>query len=175
MTGTVAHCPISSLHLIMRVETCLVMWLHIPCYHPECATDKLVYTSLPTVPLHIFLRLSFFTAKRQYFLLVQHLGCSDSTPHLFFLQAVEGAVGLPVAVQCVALPWQEELCLRFMKEVETLSRSRRNVWFIRICLHDNFSFPVLLSSHLLPNAQSKVDSELQTLNHHFNKMTINAL
>ncbi|KFQ85460.1 Vitamin D3 hydroxylase-associated protein, partial [Phoenicopterus ruber ruber] len=36
-------------------------------------------------------------------------------------EAVEGAVGLPVAVQCVALPWQEELCLRFMKEVETLT------------------------------------------------------
>ncbi|XP_069498367.1 vitamin D3 hydroxylase-associated protein-like [Ambystoma mexicanum] len=35
-------------------------------------------------------------------------------------QAVEDGVGLPVAVQCVALPWQEELCLRFMKEVETL-------------------------------------------------------
>ncbi|KAM7162946.1 vitamin D3 hydroxylase-associated protein-like [Macrochelys suwanniensis] len=40
-------------------------------------------------------------------------------------QAVEGAVGLPVAVQCVALPWQEELCLRFMKEVETLARARK--------------------------------------------------
>ncbi|KFO76936.1 Vitamin D3 hydroxylase-associated protein, partial [Cuculus canorus] len=36
-------------------------------------------------------------------------------------EAVEGAVGLPVAVQCVALPWQEELCLRFMKEVEILA------------------------------------------------------
>ncbi|KAJ7332773.1 hypothetical protein JRQ81_014953 [Phrynocephalus forsythii] len=35
-------------------------------------------------------------------------------------EAVKDAVGLPVAVQCVALPWQEELCLRFMKEVETL-------------------------------------------------------
>nr|XP_013798994.1 PREDICTED: vitamin D3 hydroxylase-associated protein isoform X2 [Apteryx mantelli mantelli]XP_013798997.1 PREDICTED: vitamin D3 hydroxylase-associated protein isoform X5 [Apteryx mantelli mantelli] len=43
-------------------------------------------------------------------------------------EAVEGAVGLPVAVQCVALPWQEELCLRFMKEVETLTHGmRRNV------------------------------------------------
>ncbi|NWX15113.1 FAAH1 hydrolase, partial [Aegotheles bennettii] len=39
-------------------------------------------------------------------------------------QAVAGAVGLPVAVQCVALPWHEELCLRFMKEVETLSREK---------------------------------------------------
>ncbi|NWI13149.1 FAAH1 hydrolase, partial [Crypturellus soui] len=39
-------------------------------------------------------------------------------------QAVEGGVGLPVAVQCVALPWQEELCLRFMKEVETLRREQ---------------------------------------------------
>lgn len=35
-------------------------------------------------------------------------------------KAFHGSVGLPVAVQCVALPWQEELCLRFMKEVETL-------------------------------------------------------
>ncbi|NXY35257.1 FAAH1 hydrolase, partial [Pomatorhinus ruficollis] len=35
-------------------------------------------------------------------------------------KAFRGSVGMPVAVQCVALPWQEELCLRFMKEVETL-------------------------------------------------------
>lgn len=41
------------------------------------------------------------------------------------LQAVTDAVGLPVAVQCVALAWQEELCLRFMKEVETLTRNNR--------------------------------------------------
>ncbi|XP_028589425.1 vitamin D3 hydroxylase-associated protein-like [Podarcis muralis] len=40
-------------------------------------------------------------------------------------EAVEGAIGLPVAVQCVALPWQEELCLRFMKEVEKVSHERR--------------------------------------------------
>nr|XP_009922438.1 PREDICTED: LOW QUALITY PROTEIN: vitamin D3 hydroxylase-associated protein-like [Haliaeetus albicilla] len=33
--------------------------------------------------------------------------------------------GAWAAVQCVALPWQEELCLRFMKEVETLSREKR--------------------------------------------------
>ncbi|KAM8874130.1 fatty-acid amide hydrolase 1 isoform 2-T2 [Spinachia spinachia] len=37
-----------------------------------------------------------------------------------FKQAVTGGEGLPVAVQCVALPWQDELCLRFMKEVERL-------------------------------------------------------
>ncbi|NXY76195.1 FAAH1 hydrolase, partial [Glareola pratincola] len=35
-------------------------------------------------------------------------------------KAFRGSAGLPVAVQCVALPWQEELCLRFMKEVEAL-------------------------------------------------------
>ncbi|XP_066301433.1 fatty-acid amide hydrolase 1-like [Branchiostoma lanceolatum] len=35
-------------------------------------------------------------------------------------ETTKGAVGLPVAVQCVALPWQEERCLRLMKEVETL-------------------------------------------------------
>uniref|UniRef100_A0A8D0GUH8 Fatty-acid amide hydrolase 1 n=1 Tax=Sphenodon punctatus TaxID=8508 RepID=A0A8D0GUH8_SPHPU len=42
-----------------------------------------------------------------------------------FIQAMRGSVGLPVAVQCVALPWQEELCLRFMKEVETLARKKQ--------------------------------------------------
>ncbi|NWS37296.1 VDHAP protein, partial [Probosciger aterrimus] len=48
-------------------------------------------------------------------------GCCDDPWDRMLKQAVSGAVGLPVAVQCVALPWQEELCLRFMKEVETLS------------------------------------------------------
>ncbi|XP_026709145.1 vitamin D3 hydroxylase-associated protein-like isoform X5 [Athene cunicularia] len=52
-------------------------------------------------------------------------GCCDDPWDQMLKQAVAGAVGLPVAVQCVALPWQEELCLRFMKEVETLSREKR--------------------------------------------------
>ncbi|NXI10510.1 FAAH1 hydrolase, partial [Irena cyanogastra] len=51
-------------------------------------------------------------------------GCCDDPWDQTLKQAVSGAVGLPVAVQCVALPWQEELCLRFMKEVETLSRAK---------------------------------------------------
>ncbi|NXV59711.1 FAAH1 hydrolase, partial [Molothrus ater] len=51
-------------------------------------------------------------------------GCCDDPWDRTLKQAVSGAVGMPVAVQCVALPWQEELCLRFMKEVETLSRGR---------------------------------------------------
>ncbi|XP_064003705.1 vitamin D3 hydroxylase-associated protein-like isoform X2 [Pogoniulus pusillus] len=50
-------------------------------------------------------------------------GCDDPWDHTL-KQAVAGAVGLPVAVQCVALPWQEELCLRLMKEVETLSHEK---------------------------------------------------
>ncbi|XP_062852597.1 fatty-acid amide hydrolase 1 [Trichomycterus rosablanca] len=37
-----------------------------------------------------------------------------------FVKAVRGGVGLPVAVQCVALPWRDEMCLRFMREVEEL-------------------------------------------------------
>uniref|UniRef100_A0A665UE85 Fatty-acid amide hydrolase 1 n=1 Tax=Echeneis naucrates TaxID=173247 RepID=A0A665UE85_ECHNA len=37
-----------------------------------------------------------------------------------FKEAVTGGEGLPVAVQCVALPWRDELCLRLMKEVEKL-------------------------------------------------------
>uniref|UniRef100_A0A8C2WBJ3 Fatty-acid amide hydrolase 1 n=1 Tax=Cyclopterus lumpus TaxID=8103 RepID=A0A8C2WBJ3_CYCLU len=42
-----------------------------------------------------------------------------------FKQAVTGGEGLPVAVQCIALPWQDELCLRFMKEVEQLVKQSR--------------------------------------------------
>ncbi|XP_067324004.1 fatty-acid amide hydrolase 1-like isoform X2 [Anolis sagrei] len=42
-----------------------------------------------------------------------------------FAKAVQGGVGLPVTVQCVALPWQEELCLRFMKEIEKLTSEKR--------------------------------------------------
>lgn len=37
-----------------------------------------------------------------------------------FVEAIRGGVGLPIAVQCVALPWQEEMCLRLMREVEKL-------------------------------------------------------
>ncbi|NXA21548.1 FAAH1 hydrolase, partial [Ibidorhyncha struthersii] len=51
-------------------------------------------------------------------------GCCNDPWDQTLKQAVAGAVGLPVAVQCVALPWQEELCLRFMKEVENLSREK---------------------------------------------------
>ncbi|KAM9324610.1 fatty-acid amide hydrolase 1 [Gastrophryne carolinensis] len=38
------------------------------------------------------------------------------------IKGTEGGVGLPVSVQCVALQWQEEQCLRLMKEVETAMR-----------------------------------------------------
>lgn len=38
-----------------------------------------------------------------------------------FVKAVRGGVGLPVSVQCVSLPWQDEMCLRFMREVEQLT------------------------------------------------------
>ncbi|KFQ56914.1 Fatty-acid amide hydrolase 1, partial [Pelecanus crispus] len=51
-------------------------------------------------------------------------GCCNDPWDWTLKQAVAGAVGLPVAVQCVALPWQEELCLRLMKEVETLSSKK---------------------------------------------------
>ncbi|XP_017335039.1 fatty-acid amide hydrolase 1 isoform X1 [Ictalurus punctatus] len=37
-----------------------------------------------------------------------------------FIKAMQGSVGLPVAVQCVSLPWQDELCLRLMRELEAL-------------------------------------------------------
>ncbi|KAK1795849.1 hypothetical protein P4O66_009872 [Electrophorus voltai] len=41
-------------------------------------------------------------------------------------EAVQDSVGLPVAVQCVSLPWQDELCLRFMREVEKLSVRKKH-------------------------------------------------
>ncbi|XP_077864667.1 vitamin D3 hydroxylase-associated protein-like [Saccoglossus kowalevskii] len=34
------------------------------------------------------------------------------------VEACTGSVGLPVGVQCIALKWQEELCLKLMKELE---------------------------------------------------------
>ncbi|XP_071985186.1 vitamin D3 hydroxylase-associated protein-like isoform X2 [Engystomops pustulosus] len=40
------------------------------------------------------------------------------------IKGMEDGVGLPVGVQCVALQWQEEQCLRLMKEVETVTRGR---------------------------------------------------
>ncbi|XP_044532722.1 fatty-acid amide hydrolase 1-like [Gracilinanus agilis] len=40
-------------------------------------------------------------------------------------KGLKNSVGMPVAVQCVALPWQEELCLRFMREVERVSQEAR--------------------------------------------------
>ncbi|XP_018431093.1 PREDICTED: fatty-acid amide hydrolase 1-like [Nanorana parkeri] len=42
-----------------------------------------------------------------------------------FKKAVEDGVGLPLSVQCVALPYQDELCLRLMKEVQTLHTRRQ--------------------------------------------------
>ncbi|XP_061680684.1 fatty-acid amide hydrolase 1 [Syngnathoides biaculeatus] len=42
-----------------------------------------------------------------------------------FKKALLGGRGLPMAVQCVARPWQDELCLRFMKEVEELVKQSR--------------------------------------------------
>ncbi|KAH0618656.1 hypothetical protein JD844_018053 [Phrynosoma platyrhinos] len=56
--------------------------------------------------------------------LKSHRGHYNDIWDKIFVKAVKGAVGLPVAVQCAALPWQEELCLRFMKEVEKLSSEK---------------------------------------------------
>ncbi len=50
---------------------------------------------------------------------------SISTVLCVCFQAVKGGVGLPVAVQCVSLPWQDEMCLRFMREVEQLTAKNK--------------------------------------------------
>ena len=38
---------------------------------------------------------------------------------IIFFQNMVGSEGLPLNVQVVALPWQEEQVLRVMKEIET--------------------------------------------------------
>ncbi|GAA6101530.1 fatty-acid amide hydrolase 1 isoform X1 [Tachysurus ichikawai] len=50
----------------------------------------------------------------------RYKGTFGSYADKLFIKAVEGGVGLPLAVQCVSLPWQEELCLRLMRELEAL-------------------------------------------------------
>lgn len=40
------------------------------------------------------------------------------TQFLLIFQATVGSEGLPVAVQCVGLPYDEELVLQLMKEIE---------------------------------------------------------
>ncbi|XP_030583162.1 vitamin D3 hydroxylase-associated protein-like isoform X1 [Archocentrus centrarchus] len=57
--------------------------------------------------------------------LKHYKGCYQDMIDNLFKEAVSGGEGLPVAVQCVALPWQEELCLRFMKEVEQLVKQSK--------------------------------------------------
>ena len=40
-------------------------------------------------------------------------------------QDSEGSVGLPVAVQCVSLPYQEEMVLRIMKDIDSVTRRQQ--------------------------------------------------
>ncbi|XP_063795592.1 vitamin D3 hydroxylase-associated protein-like isoform X2 [Pseudophryne corroboree] len=53
--------------------------------------------------------------------LKHYRGYSNDPWDKLYKKAVEGGLGLPLSVQCVALPHQDELCLRLMKEIETLS------------------------------------------------------
>ncbi|KAL4000448.1 NACHT, LRR and PYD domains-containing protein 1 [Sarotherodon galilaeus] len=57
--------------------------------------------------------------------LKHYKGCYQDSLDKSLKEAVTGGEGLPVAVQCVALPWQDELCLRFMKEVEQLVKQSK--------------------------------------------------
>ncbi|XP_051855776.1 vitamin D3 hydroxylase-associated protein-like [Antechinus flavipes] len=57
--------------------------------------------------------------------LASYRGYYGDTTDKNFKKAIEGSVTLPIAVQCVALPWREEICLRFMKEVETVVSEKK--------------------------------------------------
>ncbi|XP_035772189.1 fatty-acid amide hydrolase 1-like, partial [Neolamprologus brichardi] len=61
--------------------------------------------------------------------LKHYKGCYQDSYDKSLKEAVTGGEGLPVAVQCVALPWQDELCLRFMKEVEQLVKESKKLSF----------------------------------------------
>ncbi|XP_067894148.1 fatty-acid amide hydrolase 1-like [Heterodontus francisci] len=56
-----------------------------------------------------------------------------------FKKAVTGGVGLPLAVQCAALPWHDELCLCFMREVERLATKNKKTQ--AVLEHSNQSVP----------------------------------
>ncbi|XP_075037648.1 vitamin D3 hydroxylase-associated protein-like [Mixophyes fleayi] len=53
--------------------------------------------------------------------LKHYRGYSNDPWDKLYKKAVEGGVGLPLSVQCASLPHQDELCLRLMKEIQTLS------------------------------------------------------
>ncbi|XP_072505415.1 fatty-acid amide hydrolase 1-like [Notamacropus eugenii] len=57
--------------------------------------------------------------------LQKYQGCFGDIWDLWLRKSLKNSVGMPVAVQCVALPWQDELCLRFMHEVERVSQEAR--------------------------------------------------
>ncbi|XP_041063762.1 fatty-acid amide hydrolase 1-like [Carcharodon carcharias] len=57
--------------------------------------------------------------------LMNYKGYMNDSWDKTFKKAVSGGVGLPLAVQCVALPWHDELCLCFMREVENLVRKNK--------------------------------------------------
>jgi len=52
---------------------------------------------------------------------------NDMTPNYKRVKkAMKGIVGLPINVQVVTLPWQEELCLRIMRDVDTGVKIKQN-------------------------------------------------
>ncbi|XP_038649962.1 fatty-acid amide hydrolase 1-like isoform X5 [Scyliorhinus canicula] len=57
--------------------------------------------------------------------LMNYHGYKNDSWDKTFKKAVSGGVGLPLAVQCVALPWHDELCLCFMREVEKLVKKKK--------------------------------------------------
>ncbi|XP_078075334.1 fatty-acid amide hydrolase 1-like [Mustelus asterias] len=57
--------------------------------------------------------------------LMDYKGSINDSWDKTFKKAASGGIGLPLAVQCVALPWQDELCLCFMREVEKLVKKKK--------------------------------------------------
>lgn len=93
------------------------------CGKLSCASSPMILYNLLNFPAGV-VPVSTVTAEDEE-KLKHYKGNYQDYWDKVFKQAVSGGEGLPVAVQCVALPWQDELCLRFMKEVEQLVRQNR--------------------------------------------------
>uniref|UniRef100_A0A668T257 Fatty-acid amide hydrolase 1 n=1 Tax=Oreochromis aureus TaxID=47969 RepID=A0A668T257_OREAU len=93
------------------------------CGKTTTAVSYTILYNLLTFPAGV-VTVSTVTAKDEEEL-KHYKGCYQDMWDKLFKEAVAGGEGLPVAVQCVALPWQDELCLRFMKEVEQLVKESK--------------------------------------------------
>uniref|UniRef100_A0A3Q4NBP3 Fatty acid amide hydrolase n=1 Tax=Neolamprologus brichardi TaxID=32507 RepID=A0A3Q4NBP3_NEOBR len=112
---------------IAHWRSCNIDVLLSPMIGPATAVSCTMLYNLLKFPAGV-VPVSTVTAKDEEEL-KHYKGCYQDSYDKSLKEAVTGGEGLPVAVQCVALPWQDELCLRFMKEVEQLVKESKKLSF----------------------------------------------